>query len=291
MRSLPCTRFLLVLIVFFASMSAVPAAVVVTGIVESVIVVDRGVNAVGHSWGIELKTTGTWDTLDGGLFASPGGSLAMTGFTPSFPSSGEVAAFPNDTHFEWHLDDPTTSVVSFFDVDDGTELSTDGATQLATMQGGAGVTENFAQVTWTTVSAPTIEFGLEAGGGDFLELKSAGVLVGTIAGTFNTTGVFPPTGGTPGDFNNDGSVDAADYALWRNSVGDPDGTLENDGDLTGDIGPAHYNLWRSHYGESSALVSPGSPAPEPSGLGMAIATLSLMGGLSLPRRAANTSRH
>jgi hypothetical protein len=39
--------------------------------------------------------------------------------------------------------------------------------------------------------------------------------------------------GSPGDYNNNGIVDAADYVVWRKS----DGTL------------AGYNLWRSHFGQ------------------------------------------
>ena len=39
----------------------------------------------------------------------------------------------------------------------------------------------------------------------------------------------------PGDFNNDGTVDAADYVVWRKS----DGT------------PAGYNAWRTHFGQTA----------------------------------------
>ena len=38
--------------------------------------------------------------------------------------------------------------------------------------------------------------------------------------------------GNPGDFNNDGKVDAADYVKWRNDGG----------------GPLNYNAWRSNFG-------------------------------------------
>jgi hypothetical protein len=39
----------------------------------------------------------------------------------------------------------------------------------------------------------------------------------------------------PGDFNNDGKVDAADYVVWRKT----------------DSSSAGYNTWRSHFGFSS----------------------------------------
>jgi hypothetical protein len=63
----------------------------------------------------------------------------------------------------------------------------------------------------------------------------------------------------PGDFNTDGTVDAADYVVWRNGRG----TLYTEG---------HYNIWRANFGMSAAgttAVTAGtiSPAvPEPSTL-------------------------
>lgn len=56
----------------------------------------------------------------------------------------------------------------------------------------------------------------------------------------------------PGDYNEDGVVDAADYTVWR------------DGDSL-DSSPAGYDLWRSNYGVSAAAPWPPTqqPAPEP----------------------------
>lgn len=51
-----------------------------------------------------------------------------------------------------------------------------------------------------------------------------------------------------GDYNNDGVVDAIDYAVWRENLGAPAGTLEN-GD---EIGAAHFATWRVNYGASGA---------------------------------------
>lgn len=66
-----------------------------------------------------------------------------------------------------------------------------------------------------------------------------------------------------GDYNNNGSVDAADYALWRNNVGTT-ATLPND-PVGGTIGSAQYNQWRSnfgaHSGAASALASTAVPEP------------------------------
>ncbi|TWT36832.1 hypothetical protein KOR34_17770 [Posidoniimonas corsicana] len=87
--------------------------------------------------------------------------------------------------------------------------------------------------------------------------------------------IAPPMGGDPllGDYNNDGLVDAADYTVWRDNVGQPAGTLPND--ATGAaVGSGQYLLWRDNYGTSAGL-SP-SAAPEPSAAtfaGLLLATL------------------
>jgi len=52
----------------------------------------------------------------------------------------------------------------------------------------------------------------------------------------------------PGDFNSDGSVDAADYVVWRRTDGSPAG----------------YNEWRANFGNSSGSGGFES-VPEPSG--------------------------
>ena len=55
--------------------------------------------------------------------------------------------------------------------------------------------------------------------------------------------VVPDPTGPPGDFNQDGSVDAADYVVWRKSPSN----------FGGD--PGGYNTWRANFGSS---LGPGS---------------------------------
>src|SRR5690606_11162540 len=50
-----------------------------------------------------------------------------------------------------------------------------------------------------------------------------------------------------GDYNADGVVDAADYVVWRNHLGEPAGTLPNDVDGQ-PIGMAQYVTWKANYG-------------------------------------------
>lgn len=63
-----------------------------------------------------------------------------------------------------------------------------------------------------------------------------------------------------GDYNNDGSVDAADYTVWRDAVGQPPASLPNDIDGGEAVGLAQYETWRANFGAS--LAAPGAAVPE-----------------------------
>ncbi len=69
-----------------------------------------------------------------------------------------------------------------------------------------------------------------------------------------------------GDYNNDGIVDGADYAVLREHLGQPAGTLPND--LTNQpIGQSQLAVWRATFGSSLAGIgSAVAPAPEPASL-------------------------
>lgn len=82
----------------------------------------------------------------------------------------------------------------------------------------------------------------------------------------------------PGDYNNDGSVDAADYTLWRDNLGtgfDLGGNGEESGGSAGVVDQADYVLWRDNYGTTAASLSATLSAPEPAALLLAPAGLAL----------------
>jgi autotransporter-associated beta strand protein len=90
-----------------------------------------------------------------------------------------------------------------------------------------------------------------------------------------------------GDYNQNGTVDAADYTVWRNNLGS--GTsLPNDS--TDGVGQDDYEFWKAHFGETaggggSAGASPSQAAvPEP-------ATLSLMLGVLFAASTLRCGRH
>lgn len=66
-----------------------------------------------------------------------------------------------------------------------------------------------------------------------------------------------------GDYNDDGSVDAADFTVWRDTLGQVGTGLDADGDGSGGIGLGDYAVWVQNFGTSlsSSLVL---SVPEPS---------------------------
>jgi len=72
------------------------------------------------------------------------------------------------------------------------------------------------------------------------------------------------TAGLPGDYNDDGIVNAADYTMWRGNLGRSAGTLPNDVD-GGTIGRAQYDTWMANFGLTSDSPSwvENTAVPEP----------------------------
>jgi hypothetical protein len=71
----------------------------------------------------------------------------------------------------------------------------------------------------------------------------------------------------PGDYNADGTVNAADYPVWRNSLNQIGFALPADGNGDGTITRLDYDVWKAHYGETfgsgSAADSANRAVPEP----------------------------
>ncbi len=100
----------------------------------------------------------------------------------------------------------------------------------------------------------------------------------------------PPT---PGDFNADGTVDAADLALWQAGVGTTGNATHWQGDADGDadVDGADFLVWQRNLGMTTAM--PGaSSVPEPvtstSSIAILCALASLTRSSAAVRRAART---
>ena len=53
-----------------------------------------------------------------------------------------------------------------------------------------------------------------------------------------------------GDYNNDGKVDAADYTVWRDHLGQTFTLPNRDPVNTGAISNSDYTSWKNHFGAS-----------------------------------------
>lgn len=66
-----------------------------------------------------------------------------------------------------------------------------------------------------------------------------------------------------GDYNLDQVVDAADYVLWRKTLGTSVAAYVGaDGNGNGAVDAADYDVWRGHFGESTGLATVASAAVE-----------------------------
>jgi hypothetical protein len=115
----------------------------------------------------------------------------------------------------------------------------------------------------------------------------------------NLSGVILP------DYNLNGRVDAADFALWRKTFGQVGSGLAADGNNNGSIDQGDYDLWRMHFGQivppsagQSSGASDGlstSSVPEPASAGLLVIVIGAMltaGRRRIPRsRAAAESGH
>ncbi len=79
--------------------------------------------------------------------------------------------------------------------------------------------------------------------------KYVAVAQETIDLNGNSLTPLTPSSGLPGDFNNDGAVDAADYNVWRENVGQPEsGNVLSGNGNGGVVDQSDYDLWVSSFG-------------------------------------------
>jgi hypothetical protein len=75
----------------------------------------------------------------------------------------------------------------------------------------------------------------------------------------------------PGDFNQNGTVDSADYSVWRDRLGMASSI--GDANFDGMVTVADYTIWKSNFGASLAGAGGGAfvtGVPEPGTIVLAI---------------------
>ncbi|QDT68685.1 hypothetical protein MalM25_16090 [Planctomycetes bacterium MalM25] len=105
------------------------------------------------------------------------------------------------------------------------------------------------------------------------------LLGGSTAGAATLSRIVPVGFEAPlaGDYNSDGAVDAADYTVWRDTVGATGLPLysgadgNGDGTVDGTVDGVDYQVWKDNYGAS--LPSNSAGVPEPTALALLALTL------------------
>jgi hypothetical protein len=119
------------------------------------------------------------------------------------------------------------------------------------------------------VPTPTISYtatGVSGVGMEAVEHVSFGVA--------DNFAVQPAAGLTPllpGDYSHNGIVDAADYTVWRDSLGQIGAGLAADGNGNGTIDAGDYDVWKTNFGQaagSGALSARNTGVPEPTSWGL-----------------------
>jgi hypothetical protein len=191
------------------------------------------------------------------VFGTPNASgFFMWGFWRGAIFRGAAAFYDQN----WNLTIPGQRWQDLLTIDTDANLNDDWDTQLSTVVNADG-TINFSGF-WgdyeLTIGGQTIPLTLVKGGTDYsLAIR-------------------------PGDYNADGSVDAADYIVWRKAMS-PSGGVRADGNGDGVVDTADYDVWRSQFGIRYGSIS-SAPAAVPEPGVTAILSIGAAGSLVARRR-------
>lgn len=99
-------------------------------------------------------------------------------------------------------------------------------------------------------------------------------------GSFTYLRAEPPGVVPTGDYNLNGTVDAPDYVVWRNTLGDSvDNGTGADGSANGVIDAADHAFWASHFGNPAASAASVGTIPEPCTVALVVFGLGAVVGL------------
>jgi hypothetical protein len=142
-----------------------------------------------------------------------------------------------------------------------------------------GAAGNWNQLTKLLASdgAPTDALGWSVGISDGIALVGA-PLSNSGATDAGAAYLYNVPVGIAGDYNQNGTVDAADYALWRDTLGESGPGLPADGNGDGTVNSADYDLWRAKFGQGAPAAAAAlqlAAVPEPAGAVLFFAALIL----------------
>jgi hypothetical protein len=242
-----------------------------------------------RSIGLRSSSANTDNIIEMGMYNDASSSYAARitnfGITAETPTNPNWVMLPLDPA----LDGPDTgSGISPFDIGQAwhhykavitpttititLDLKRD---QLNNATGAAGVDVTYS-ATLTTSSAgfDKIRFGGPSGNPSAGANGYGGVVFDNLYVALEDVAVAPPT--LVGDFNNDGFVNAADYTVWRDTLGsttDFRADADNDGDIDGPGVGTDYEFWVNNYG---AVAAPATSLTIPEPTSLALVALGLV---------------
>ncbi len=190
-----------------------------------------------------VKGAGTFDNVNfTGTFAP--------GLSPTSMVVGNVG-FSNSSLLAMEIGG-TSPGSSYDQILSSGALTLDGALQVTLINGfNPAAGQSFNLFDWNSVS----------GTFDSLNLPALGGGLSWNTSQLYTTGVLSvSSAGLPGDYNNNGVVDAADYTLYRDALG-TNTALAND-TTPGTVTVADYAVWQTNFGQTLS-ASAASAVPEP----------------------------
>ena len=94
------------------------------------------------------------------------------------------------------------------------------------------------------------------------------MLSGGPSGSFDFSMLQQVAATLNGDYNGDGTVNTADYTVWRDMFGRTGQGLAADGNGDGMVNQGDFSVWQSNFGRTAGngAASANLPVPEPASL-------------------------
>jgi hypothetical protein len=117
----------------------------------------------------------------------------------------------------------------------------------------------------------------------FIKIRFLNTLESEGRGNLYYDEIYGVTGaaGVPGDYSDDGVVDAADYTIWRDAFENGGPLLVNEVVTPGEVTLEDYDAWSTRYGSSSATSA---AVPEPAGLALTAGFIAAAAAMRLRRQ-------